>query len=142
MKHSIFLLFSIVFLFYGCKKENENYIERIEFIRSYDGPAPDRIVFSLKTSDSVYNFLCEDSIKRRVFEFKKNQFIDYSNKYFSMDKKENNIIDFYFATTYFLMNEDKFESISDTFLSRKFNTSKDLELKLYTNNKIFEFKNK
>ena len=43
MKKSIFLLFSVAFLFFGCKKENENYIEKIEYLESSDAPDPNKI---------------------------------------------------------------------------------------------------
>jgi hypothetical protein len=68
MKNSIFLLFSLTFLFYGCKKENENYIEKIEVIRHYEGPCPDNVVFSLSVSKEAFEIIDEENIERYILE--------------------------------------------------------------------------
>ncbi|EAZ96708.1 hypothetical protein FBBAL38_04775 [Flavobacteria bacterium BAL38] len=143
MKNSIFLLFSITFLFYGCKKENENYIEKIEVIREHEAPSPDNIVFSLKASKEVYEIIVDENIKRYILEAEDSIYINYTNPAFGIDKLSDNKIEFHFITPYFLTNRKRINYFSEEkVLENKLNSSKDLKLKLFVGDKVFEFKNK
>lgn len=142
MKSSIFLLFSITFLFYGCKKEEENYIEDIKIIREYEGPAPDHLIFELNVSSDVYSKIDRDSLTRHILELNKNERIDYSNNFFGLDKVGNNQIIFHFITPYFLFGTNKRNNMSETLLIEEFRKSNDLKLILHFNKHVFEFKNK
>ena len=142
MKNAFFLLFSIAFLFYGCKKEEENYIEDIKIIREYEGPAPDHFIFELNVSSDVYSKIDNDSLTRHILELNKNERIDYSNNFFGLDKVGNNKIIFHFITPYFLVGKNKRNHISDTLLIEELRKSRDLKLILHFNKEIMEFKNK
>ncbi|MFY7987496.1 MAG: hypothetical protein ACOVNP_01345 [Flavobacterium sp.] len=142
MRISFFLLFSIVFLFFGCKKEEENYIEDIKIIREYEGPAPDHLIFELNVSSDVYSKIDSDSLTRHILELNKNERIDYSNNFFGLDKVGNNKIIFHFITPYFLFGTNKRNNVSETLLIEEFRNSKDLRLILHFNKHVFEFKNK
>lgn len=113
MKYSIFLLFSIVFLFYGCKKVNENYIENIKVIREYDGPAPDHFIFELNTSANVYSKIGNDSLTRHILELNKNERIEYTNNFFGLNKIGNNKVVFHFITPYFLIGKNRRTHLSE-----------------------------
>jgi hypothetical protein len=139
MKKATFLLFSISLLFYGCKKENENYIEKIEVIRIYEGPSPDHIIFDLNVSSEVYSKMNEDSLTRQILQLNKSENINYTNLLFGLNKFKKNKIKFHFITPYFLSSK---HHISDTLLTEELNKSKDLKLILYFNKNVFEFKNK
>ena len=142
MKSSIFLLFSIAILFYGCEKEEENYIEDIKIIREYEGPAPDHLIFELNVSSDVYSKIDSDSLTRHILELNKNERIDYSNNFFGLDKVGNNKIIFHFITPYFLFGTNKRNTMSETLLIEEFRKSNDLKLILHFNKHVFEFKNK
>lgn len=143
MKNSIFLLFSMFFLFYGCKKENENYIEKIEVIRYYEGPSPDNVVFSLRVSKEVFEIIDEENIDRYILEAEDSIYINYTNSAFGIYKFPYNKIEFHFITPYFLSNgKRKNYFLEEKILENKLNSSKVLKLKLFVGNKVFEFKNK
>ncbi len=143
MKNSIFLLFSLTFLFYGCKKEEEHYIEKIEVVRYYEGPCPDNVVFSLRVSKEVYEIIVDENIKRYILEAEDSIYINYTNPAFGIDKLSDNKIEFHFITPYFLINRKRINYFSEEkVLENKLNSSKDLKLKLFVGNKVFEFKNK
>jgi hypothetical protein len=139
MKKATFLLFSISLLFYGCKKENENYIENIEVIRIYEGPSPDRIIFNLNVSSEVYSKMNEDSLTRQVLQLNKSENINYTNLLFGLEKLKKNKVKYTFVTPYFLYGKNH---ISDTLMTEELNKSKDLKLILHFNKNVFEFKNK
>jgi hypothetical protein len=142
MRISFFLLFSIAILFYGCEKEEENYIEDIKIIREYEGPAPDHLIFELNVSSDVYSKIDSDSLTRHILELNKNERIDYSNNFFGLDKVGNNKIIFHFITPYFLFGTNKRNTMSETLLIEEFRKSNDLKLILHFNKHVFEFKNK
>jgi hypothetical protein len=142
MKNSIFLLFSVAFLFYGCKKENENYIEKIEYFESSDAPGPDKIEFNLNVSDEIYNLMHEDSLTRQIFVINKSERIDYPAHFFGIEKLKNNKVKYIFFTPYFLVGKSKIKHYSENQLNEYFNNSKELKLILHFNKHVFEFKNK
>ena len=142
MKKTIFLIFSISLFFYGCKKENENYIENIQVVRNYEGPSPDRIIFDLNVSSEVYSEINEDSLTRQILELNKSENINYTNLLFGLEKLKNNRIAFHFITPYFLTGENKRKYLSEALLIEELNKSKDLKLILHFNKKVLEFKNK
>lgn len=143
MRISFFLLFSIVFLFFGCKKEEENYIEKIEVIREYEAPSPDNVVFNLKVSKEAYELIVEENIKRYILEAEDSIYINYTNPAFGIDKLSDNKIEFHFITPYFLMNRKRINYFSEEeVLENKLDNSKDLKLKLFVGDKVIEFKNK
>ncbi|WP_291137640.1 hypothetical protein [Flavobacterium sp. UBA7663] len=142
MKNSIFLLFSLTFLFFGCKKENENYIEKIEYFESSDAPGPDKIEFNLNVSDEIYNLMHEDSLTRQIFVINKSERIDYPAHFFCIEKLKNNKVKYIFFTPYFLGGKSKIKHYSENQLNEYFNNSKELKLILHFNKHVFEFKNK
>ena len=143
MRSSIFLLFSITFLFYGCKKEEANYIEKIEVIRYYEGPSPDNVVFSLRVSKEAFEIIDEENIERYILEAEDSIYINYTNPAFGIYKFPDNKLEFHFITPYFLTNRKRINYFSEEkVLENKLNSSKDLKLKLFVGNKVFEFKNK
>ena len=142
MKNSIFLLFSLTFLFFGCKKENENYIEKIEYFESSDAPGPDKIEFNLNVSDEIYNLMYEDSLTRQIFVINKSERIDYPAHFFGIEKLKNNKVKYIFFTPYFLGGKSEIKHYSENQLNEYFNNSKELKLILHFNKHVFEFKNK
>lgn len=143
MKNLFFLLFSIVFLFYECKKEEENYIEKIEVIRYYEGSSPDNVVFSLSVSKEAFEIIDEENIKRYILEAEDSIYINYTNPAFGIEKLSDNKIEFHFITPYFLSNGKRNNSfLEEEILENKLNSSKDLKLKLFVGDKVIEFKNK
>lgn len=142
MKNSIFLLFSLTFLFFGCKKENENYIEKIEYFESSDAPGPDKIEFSLSVSDDNYNLMHEDSLTRQIFVINESEKIDYPAYFFGLEKFKDNKVKYTFVTPYFLVGKSKIKHYSEKQLNEYFNNSKELKLILHFNKHVFEFKNK
>ena len=142
MKNSIFLLFSLTFLFFGCTKENENYIEKIEYFESSDAPGPDKIEFNLNVSDEIYNLMHEDNLTRQIFVINKSERIDYPAHFFGIEKLKNNKVKYIFFTPYFLVGKSKIKHYSENQLNEYFNNSKELKLILHFNKHVFEFKNK
>lgn len=143
MKNTIFLLFSIVFLFFGCKKEEENYIEKIEVIRYYEGPSPDNVVFSLRVSKEAFEIIDEENIERYILEAEDSIYINYTNPAFGIYKFPDNKLEFHFMTPYFLSNGKRNNYfLEEEILENKLNSSKDLKLKLFVGDKVIEFKNK
>ena len=143
MRSSIFLLFSITFLFYGCKKEEANYIEKIEVIRYYEGPSPDNVVFSLRVSKEAFEIIDEENIERYILEAEDSIYINYTNPAFGIYKFQDNKLEFHFITTYFLSNRKRNNYfLEEEILENKLNSSKDLKLKLFVGDKVIEFKNK
>lgn len=142
MRISIFLLFLIAILFYGCEKE-ENYIEKIEVIRYYEGPSPDNVVFSLRVSKEAFEIIDEDNIERYILEAEDSIYINYTNPAFGIYKFPDNKLEFHFITPYFLSNRKRNNYfLEEEILENKLNSSKVLKLKLFVGNKVFEFKNK
>lgn len=143
MRSSIFLLFSITFLFYGCKKENENYIEKIEVVREHEMPCPDNLVFSLKVSNEAFKIINEENIERYILEAEDSIYINYTNPAFGIYKFPDNKLEFHFMTPYFLSNGKRNNYfLEEEILENKLNSSKDLKLKLFVGDKVIEFKNK
>lgn len=142
MKNSIFLLLSITFLLFGCKKENENYIEKIEFFKSKDAPGPDKIEFSLNVSDDIFNLIQEDSLTRQIFVINESESIDYPAYFFGLEKFKDNKVKYTFVTPYFLVGKSKMKHYPENQLNEYFNNSKELKLILHFNKHVFEFKNK
>ena len=103
MRISFFLLFSTAILFYGCEKE-ENYIEKIEVIRHYEGPCPDNVVFSLRVSKEAFEIIDEENIERYILEAEDSIYINYTNPAFGIYKFPDNKLEFHFITPYFLSN--------------------------------------
>ena len=143
MKKSFFLLFSIIFILFSCKKENENYIDKIEVVRYYEGPSPDNIVFSLRVSNEAFKNINEENIDRYILEAEDSIYINYTNPAFGIYKFPDNKLDFHFITPYFLSNRKRNNYfLEEEILENKLNSSKVLKLKLFVGNKVFEFKNK
>ena len=143
MKNSIFLLFSLTFLFYGCKMGEENYIEKIEVVRYYEGPCPDNVVFSLRVSKEAFKIINEENIDRYILEAEDSIYINYTNPAFVIYKFPDDKLEFHFITPYFLSNTKRNNyCLEEEILENKLNSSKVLKLKLFVGNKVFEFKNK
>lgn len=142
MKKTIFLVFLISLFFYGCKNENENYIESIKYFRKEDAPGPDKIEFYLKVSKEVNHLMNEDSLTRQIFVINKTEIIDYPAFFFGLEKLEQNKVKYTFVTPYFLVSDSKLKHMSGNELNEYFNKSKNLKLILHFNKNVFEFKNK